>query len=489
MGKIKILAIGDIHYSTRPSEIEHRKTQYGLELFKRVLRRYNREEKPDVIVILGDIFDERLEMEKLSLEIKHSLIKINIPVILIPGNHDMDYKNFFSLFEENTRFHIINDFIVYSFADTYDQGDMCTRKEQDIKEFIYTVKKYPDKKVIVIQHNPVYPLIESSYPYNLLNTEKVHEIYRDNNVLLSISGHYHQGQELTYKDGVYYITVPALCESPFRYVMIEIKGEKIKIENSQIKNPIPLCDNHCHTQFAYCSEDITIEKILERVDLLGMGYVCFTEHADQLYLTREEYNKALAYYDPPILKRKRDEKKDRMDIFKQAVQKVKSEKVRIGLEVIPDKNGGISLLPEDKEEIDLLVGAIHFFPEEILSATSIERERWFMNMVEALMKNNVNILAHPFRVFQRSGLNVPKTLFHPVSDLLKSYNVAAELNFHCNTPEYEFFEICLKEGIKISLGTDTHNILEAGEFYPHIRFLSKLGVLSDRFDEILYLIP
>lgn len=490
MEGIKLTAIGDIHYSTGPSEIESRKAQFGLELLKRVFKRFSWKEKSDVIVIAGDILDKVLDdTEKLLNEVKDTLNSTRIPAILVPGNHDGDYKKFSSTLGKFPDPYIVRNFIIFPFVDIYEEGDICRRKGEDIKKFISTVRRYPEKNIIVVQHNPVYPRIENSYPYNIADAEEIHKIYRENRVLLSISGHYHPGQELTCKDGVYYLTIPALCEDPFRYVEIEIKDNKITTTTRQIKDPLPLSDNHCHTQFAYCAEDITIEKVLERAEILGMGYVCFTEHADQLYLTEEEYGKALSFYQPDILRRKREEGKDRMTLFRKAVNEVKSEKVRIGLEVIPDKNGGISLLPEDRQWLDVVVGAIHFFPEEIMSATSTKREVWFIDMIEILMKNNVDILAHPFRVFLRSGLKVPETLFSPVVDLLKSYNVAAELNFHTNTPEYKFFEMCLKEGIKISLGTDTHNLLEVGDFYPHIRFLGELGVLPDKFDKILYLIP
>lgn len=489
MESLKILAIGDIHYSTRPAEIEERKTTYGNEFLKRVLRRFKLEERPDVVVILGDILDTPLEEnEDLMMEIKKTLEEINIPFIPVSGNHDGNGEKFFSVFGKSEKVHFIKDFIFYSFADSYGEGDVCTRSQKDMEEFVSTLKKYPDKRVIVLQHNPVYPIIESSYPYNLKNAEFVHQSYRENGVFLSLSAHYHQGQEISCKDDIYYLTVPALCEEPFRYVMIEIEGKKIDVRNHQLKNSFPFCDNHCHTQFAYCAEDVTIEKVIERAELLGMGYVCFTEHADQLYLNPEEYSKGLSFYQPEIIREKREKRMDRMRLFKDAVSRYRNNSVKIGLEVIPDKDGGISILPEDREGLDIVVGAIHFFPSEILSASSSKRERWFIDMVEVLMKNKVNVLAHPFRVFLRSGLSVPEKLFRPVVELLKSYNVSAELNFHTNTPEHKFFALCIEEGIKISIGSDSHNLLEVGEFSSHMEFLGELGVSPEEFNDILYLL-
>ena len=35
--------------------------------------------------------------------------------------------------------------------------------------------------------------------------------------------------------------------------------------------------------------------------------------------------------------------------------------------------------------------------------------------------------------------------------------------------------MCIKNGIKISLGSDTHNLYEVGEFYPHVKLLDKIA--------------
>ncbi|MBS5533181.1 hypothetical protein KH017_20530, partial [bacterium] len=82
----------------------------------------------------------------------------------------------------------------------------------------------------------------------------------------------------------------------------------------------------------------------------------------------------------------------------------------------------------------------------------------------------------------------PKELYEPVAELLRRYGVAAEVNFHQNDPEPEFFEICLKKGVKIALGSDSHNLYEVGFFLPHFRFLAELGV-AGRLDEVLYHFP
>ena len=70
-------------------------------------------------------------------------------------------------------------------------------------------------------------------------------------------------------------------------------------------------------------------------------------------------------------------------------------------------------------------------------------------------------------------------------DLLARYGVAAEVNFHQNQPEHEFLELCLKKGVRLSLGSDSHNLYEVGFFQPHFRFLRELGV-AGKLDEVIF---
>jgi len=385
--------------------------------------------------------------------------------------------------------HLVKNFILYSFADTYGEGDACVRKEEDLRKFRAAVKKHPEKRVIVLQHNPVYPPIESAYPYNLINAEDVHKTYAGNRVILSLSGHYHPGQDLTFRDGVGYLTVPGICEEPFGYALVDIQEEEINLHSYRLKSSVPLFDNHCHSQFAYCAEDVTIKEVIKRASLLGLNYVCFTEHAPHLYLTKEEYWGKKFFYNPGLIHKATKRGINRMSAFRQSVADSNSPLAKIGLEVEPDIEGGITLLPEDRAGLDLINGAIHVLSDDILSAPIEKLHSGFMKAVESLMVNKVDVLAHPFRFFYKGRLPAPKGLYRPMAKMLKGYGVAAELNFHTNRPDPEFFSVCLEEGVKISLGSDTHNLLEAGEFSQHLTMLKKIGVSEDNLGRILYVLP
>ena len=470
---MKVLVIGDLHYrSDGFSLIPERKTKYGIEFLKRIKRRLN--ENIDVIVIAGDILDdgENPDSEKEYIEIKKVLDEFNVKKVLVAfGNHDKNTEKFYKIFGEN-RFFIYDNFLFYVFCDRYYEGDICIRDNEEIENFKNFVRENSYKKIIVIQHNVIYPEIESSYPYNLKDYQKIHSLYKENNVFLSISGHYHKGIQLINKDGIFYFTAPAICEEPFKYFIFDI-GNSIKIKEEKIKNGVELIDYHCHTEFGYCAEDVSMEKIIERCELLGVKKVYFTEHAGQLYLSREDYWNYKFFGGIDILRKQRENKKDRIKEYIEKFKTLNSSIAGIGVEVEVDKDGKLTLLDEDKEFFEIITGAIHYIPDEFCVSRNI-LEKKFIWCIEKLIENKIDILAHPFRFFLRKGLERPNNLYRDVAKILSKNNVKAELNFHTNNPDPEFFKICLSENVEIVFGSDSHNLLEFGDFSKHIEFMRNI---------------
>ncbi len=85
----KILAIGDIHFFNAKRFDEHR---HVLSNFYNILD----EEKPDVIVIGGDVVDSKLRLSPEQIELCRDFL-LNLanmaPVVMIPGNHDVNLQN------------------------------------------------------------------------------------------------------------------------------------------------------------------------------------------------------------------------------------------------------------------------------------------------------------------------------------------------------------------------------------------------------------
>jgi len=106
----------------------------------------------------------------------------------------------------------------------------------------------------------------------------------------------------------------------------------------------------------------------------------------------------------------------------------------------------------------------------------------FLASLDEFLKSGIHILAHPFRVFYRSNITPPKWIYGPVTELLKKHDVAAEINYHTNEPDAEFFSKCIRSGVKLAFGSDSHNLYEIGEFYYHLKLLESCGYKGDPED-------
>jgi histidinol phosphatase-like PHP family hydrolase len=96
------------------------------------------------------------------------------------------------------------------------------------------------------------------------------------------------------------------------------------------------------------------------------------------------------------------------------------------------------------------------------------------------------VLAHPFRFFTRKGLRKPEHLYPVIAERLAARGVAAEINFHSNDPEPAFFRECLKRGVRLALGSDAHELAEAGDMAPHLRLLESLGLSPQELPRVLF---
>ena len=146
------------------------------------------------------------------------------------------------------------------------------------------------------------------------------------------------------------------------------------------------------------------------------------------------------------------------------------------------------LAPEDANaDWDILIGAVHFIQDYVPGQTSQkDAETLFIRDVERLVDHDIDVLAHPFRFFPRNRLEVPRHLFPIVAGLLADSGVAAEVNFHTNSPDPEFIRLCMEKDVKIALASDTHDLSEAGEFWPHVNVLKQAGITPKMFSDDLF---
>jgi histidinol phosphatase-like PHP family hydrolase len=477
---LTILAMTDQHYLWRlrdghpePSPVY----RLGLEWTVRAIREACRVSAPDAIVLLGDLLEDGAapEAESDAAALASAVHETGLPVILAPGNHDMEAARLLRIFGDYAGAHRLKGYLLYSFADPYAADNTCTRPPESIGRFLNEPSSEP---VIAIQHSPIYPSVDSSeYPYMPGNVPEIIESYRRKNVLLSLSGHFHAGQTPVQTQGTTYLTCASLISPPFPFYLIRVQGRDVEIERRQLQlDPgLGLTDGHVHTHFGYCAVDVHPVPVRERIKLLGLKGAACVEHAGQLYLPADDFWNRVHVENPDAIPQARKLRKDRMAAFRSAMAAFRSASLGIGLEVECDRDGKLNLLEEDRSGWDVLIGAIHWLPSNLPAGTPAKFAASFMTVTEQLASQGVHAIAHPFRVFQSARIPVPVELYRPLARLLKDHNVAAEVNFHYNDPDPRFFRICSEEGTRIVLGSDSHLLSEVGDLQPHLRLLQRIG--------------
>jgi len=491
---LELLLIADVHYVRKADHvcpIPERQAALGRELLQRTRLRVARGGPVDAVVLMGDLVDngEAPGVEKDLQALADEVRKFEAPVIVVPGNHDGSADRMLSIFGDHTGVHRLKGHQLITFADAYQANDEAARFAADLELVVAAARERPDEPLIALQHNPIHPKIESTYPFNLTNAAEVMRAYEATNVMLSISAHYHPGLAPEAVNGVPYLTCPALCEAPMRFVRVSVKGRTFTARGEPLAMPgkaFPLIDYHAHTHYAYCADNVCPQASIDRAERFGLQRIYFTEHAGQLYLSPDDYWGGAFRRDAALIARERGAGRGRMHCYREEMASWRSARVGVGLEVELDANGELTLLDEDREGWDVLIGAVHALRSFCdASATDAEAARGFMDETERVVSLGIDILAHPFRIFRRSSRGVPTDLYEPVAQLLAAHGVAAEVNYHTNEPDPRFFERCLAHGVKIALGSDAHGRWEVGEFHPHLTLLRQI-VSEEELPHVLY---
>lgn len=247
-----------------------------------------------------------------------------------------------------------------------------------------------------------------------------------------------------------------------------------------LKLPAGLADWHAHTQFAYCGRGIDFDSAAALSLRLGVEMQGFSEHGFALYFP----SNALKFYwqsDPDFVDRIwATPLRGRMEVYRQLVASARARygnAVRFGLEVDLFGGGRLCLAPQDEGAFDYLIGAVHEIEGvDPKTASDAELECAWMRDVERLLSYPIRILAHPFRYFPWYHRKIPTHLYRPVARMLAARRITAEINHHQNPFELAFFEVCLEEGVQISLGSDAHITRNIADLHPHLRTLADLGM-------------
>lgn len=444
-------------------EVDIFDSKYGVDfaniLLERAVSRLNRLVKPQITIILGDFFKD----------VQAIFDKLDSPHIRIPSNFNCDSEildqNFYCL-EPMFDIHGIR---IVSFSE-----------ESPIHEYqkkLHAARSSYHGAIISIQHSS--PLISSPQKSKIISTMK------ETGVLLSISSHQEKKLLSVKHKNITFANVPGFYNPPFPFTVININNGQIQIEEQMLAldEKLNLSDNHIHTHLAYCNDNIIVDKAIAVAGEFGLSGMSFAEHSGQLYFGKKRY------WDKSCLiagMNAAGKENNRMGDYLRLKQAYQQPSVRFGLEVDCDYNGKLLLKKSDRSDFDFIIGAMHGLPGINRDIAPCKKDAVdFIYILEKLLAQDIDVLAHPFRIFRRSGWKAPEELFPLVANLLRQYDTAAEINFHTNEPPVEFIRICLNQGVKFSLGSDAHHMAEIGDFAYHLSLLKEAGFDGDLSDILI----
>jgi histidinol phosphatase-like PHP family hydrolase len=333
-----------------------------------------------------------------------------------------------------------------------------------------------------VQHVSLHPPGLVDCPYNYADAHEVIAAMQRHGVGLSLCGHFHDGLDATGPQGIRFVGAPALYHAPFEFLTIDVHdgGREVSVRRRRLALPegSGLVDVHVHTPLAYCSGHIPTARAVEVGAAIRLDGLGFSEHSDQLYFDEGEHGgddcleRGVAAIRPEA---------DRVEQYARLMRDAGVPRADVGMEVECDFRGRAILRREHRELLGFLMGAIHQTPSLRREGGRFEAAcEEYLAQLRTFAGTGIHVLAHPFRAFRRCGLPRPRRLYQPVADLLAEHDIAAEINCRSNEPDEEFFGLCIERGVRLTLGSDSHNLHEIGEFTPHLALLDRLGVADPR---------
>ena len=237
--EIKFIAVSDVHISYNKNVVnkETGLTQ-SIKNLQKAVHQINSSDC-DFVVFTGDVIDKT---NKKNLALFAKIInKLKKPYYTTAGNNDvsqvssLDKKEFFQLLNLYSRNKtrrtpcVIKKsqglvFIMMDGVNQFIPMPNGNYKEEELIWLNKQLKKYKNRKVVIIQH---FPVVEPTPKESLKthNADKYLElISKHKNVLAIISGHYHK-ENLQEVNGVYHISLPSLADSK-EYEEITIEKDK-----------------------------------------------------------------------------------------------------------------------------------------------------------------------------------------------------------------------------------------------------------------------
>jgi len=247
-------------------------------------------------------------------------------------------------------------------------------------------------------------------------------------------------------------------------------------------------DYHVHTTLSYCHEgELTVDNLIKAARERDLEGFAVTDHSSHIYFARPTVSRHEYLLNYDIFLEEIESGNDNFEKYLDMLTGYRDANVLISTEADIASNGKLILDPQYRDRLDVLLGGIHWLPcvdHEFSSKTFLVQ---FMDYTMMLLESDIDILTHPTRIFRRRKLEVPREVVWPIVQKAKERGIAIEINSHSQKdPDAYFVRTCIDEGVKLAIGTDTHNIAEIGDFSYHKALLAELGVRDEEIDSLVF---
>ena len=218
---MKIAVISDLHKMEPDDPLEGQRQGFrAVPLLEATLREITRRADIDVIAIGGDCVNRPDDLSGLR-EIQATLAAgAPCPVVAIPGNHDPAPAVFYSVFKP-CDYLDVEGMRIIPFCDEARPNWNAERVVDEFERANRICANFDGPKIF-LQHVPLFPSGAPGLRYAYGNADDVVRSMKRNGAVLSLSGHQHEGLAPYEHDGMTFVCAPALCEPPFRFLIVEI---------------------------------------------------------------------------------------------------------------------------------------------------------------------------------------------------------------------------------------------------------------------------
>ena len=215
---MKIAAIADLHYSKEINPQPERCGERAVGLLNKALDMIHNDIKPDILLVAGDLINDAKDLPLLQ-ELAEILRKVEIPCLIIPGNHDPEPEIFYQYMPRPADYLDVNGFRFVSFP--YDVETPGWNSYRDPAEIARLEKIGNELPTVIFQHVPLFRKGRVGCAYNYDNADEI--IARmPEKVVLAVSGHWHFGFCPSFSLPFASVAVPSLCEKDFAVSEIEL---------------------------------------------------------------------------------------------------------------------------------------------------------------------------------------------------------------------------------------------------------------------------